>query len=62
VSQINITHYECLSAALVIQHAKQVYHVILQSLACLAPHFSMLSHKTAQFSGKKPTKHKNVQF
>jgi len=59
VSEINIIHYE--SAALVIQHAKQVYHVILQSLACLAPHFSMLSHKTAQFS-EKATKLKNVQF
>jgi len=52
VSQITITHYECLCAALVIQHAKHMYHIILPSVACLAPHFSTLYHKTAQFSEK----------
>jgi hypothetical protein len=47
---ISITSSECVSVALVIQHAKRMHHVILSSVACWAlPYFSTLSH-TSRFS------------
>ena len=58
VSQITITYYKYLSAALVTQHAKHMYRVILPSVACLTTHFCTMSHKIAQFSEKKVTEHK----
>jgi hypothetical protein len=37
---------ECVSVALVMQHAKRMRRIILSSVACLAvPYFSILSHK-----------------
>ena len=43
---INITHYNCASVALVIQHAKRTRLIILPSVACLSlTNFSTLSHQ-----------------
>ena len=43
---ISIAHSECVSVALVIQHAKRMRHIILLSVACLSlPYISTLSHK-----------------
>jgi hypothetical protein len=43
---ISITYSECVSVALVIQHAKRMRCFILSSVVCLAvPYFSTLSHK-----------------
>ena len=37
---ITVKYYECVSVALVIQHAKRMRHIILSSMACLAvPYF-----------------------
>jgi hypothetical protein len=41
-----ITYSECVSVALVIDHAKRIRRIILSSVACLAlPYSSTLSHK-----------------
>jgi len=52
VSRLTTTYYECLCAALVIQHAKHMYRVILPPVACPAPHCATLYQKTARFSEK----------
>jgi len=43
---ISITYAECVSLALVTQHAVRMRHIILSYVACpVLPHFSTLSHK-----------------
>jgi hypothetical protein len=43
---ITIAYSDCLSVALVIQHAKRMRRIMLSSVACLdLPYFSTLSHK-----------------
>jgi hypothetical protein len=50
---INITYFECVSVALVIQHAKHMRRIILSSATCLAiPYFTTLSHKRHDFREK----------
>jgi hypothetical protein len=46
---ISITYSDCVSVALVIQHAKRMRR-IMSSVTCLAlPYFSTLSHKRNHF-------------
>jgi hypothetical protein len=47
---ISITYFECVSLALVIQHAKRMRRIILSYVSFLAvPYFSALSHKRHDF-------------
>jgi len=42
----SITYSECVSVALIVQHAKHMRRITLSSAACMAlPHFSAFSHK-----------------
>ena len=51
-TSITITYSECVSVALVLQHAKRMRRITLSSAACLVlPHFSTLFHKGYDIRG-----------
>ena len=51
---VSTTYSECVSVALVNQHAKRMSRIILSSAACLSLlYFSILSHKRYDFQKKK---------
>jgi hypothetical protein len=46
----NITHSDCVSVALIIQHERRMRRIILPRVACLTQsHFSTLSHNLYDF-------------
>jgi hypothetical protein len=50
---IAVTNSECVSVALVIQHAERMRRIIVSPVACLAvPCFSYLSHERHDFRNK----------
>jgi hypothetical protein len=50
---ISIIYSECVSVALIIQHAKLMSRIITSSVACLVlQYFSTLSHKLCDFRKK----------
>jgi hypothetical protein len=54
----SITCFECVSVALAIQHESRMRHLLLSSVASLAPpNFSTLSHKRHDYR-KKVTEYK----
>jgi hypothetical protein len=58
---MSITYSECVSVALIIQHAARMRRIILSSVACLAVlYFSTLFHKQHEFRGKNLLKIKCV--
>ena len=55
----SITYSECVSIALVIQHAKRMRRITLPSVVCPAlQYFSTLSHKRDDFRKQKIIEHK----
>ena len=60
---INIKYYECVSVALVMQHAKRMRRITVPSVVCpVLPHFSKLSHKRQDFREEKVIEHKMCVF
>ena len=49
---VGITYSECMSVALVIQHAKRMRRIVLFVTCLVVPYFSTLSHKWHDFRGK----------
>jgi hypothetical protein len=60
---INITYSECVSVALVIQHAKYLCRIILPSVACLALQYFFYPHYLIKFTiFEKKVTQQNVCF
>jgi hypothetical protein len=59
---VSVTYSECVSVALVIQHAMRMRRIIVLSVACpTRQHFSALSHKRHDFL-RNVTEHKMCAF